>query len=138
MGPKQGRRGEGKSLQTFRLENVFFGATLCPLGALAGSITPQLSRAPPPPDAPPLGNRSSGAAPRSQNCVCSRLFPFPEQQRPRPHAALLPAFARLGGFCPQLQGRGGWAHGPLIDTNLLTSGLRATSAVFPSEHVPAV
>ena len=103
MGPKQGQRGEGKFLQTFRLENAFFGATLCPLGALDGSITPQLSRSPPR-DAPTLGNRSSGAAPRSQNCLCSRLFPFPEQQRPRPRSALH-AFAPAGRILPLASGQ---------------------------------
>ena len=77
MGPKQGRRGEGKSLQTFRLENVFFGATLCPLGALDGSITPQLSRSPPPETPPPL---ETGAAvpPRDLRTASARgssLFP---------------------------------------------------------------
>ena len=114
--------------------------SLVPRSALWGlwmAASPPSSAGRPPETPPPL---ETGAAvpPRDLRTASARgssLFP---SNSARAHARPSTPSPRLGGFCPWLQGRGGWAHGPHIDTNLLTNGLRATPAVLPSEHVPAI
>lgn len=101
-------------------------SSLVPRSALPGpwvTASPPSSAGHPTPETPPpLETGAAGPAPRSRNCLCSWLFPFPEQQRPCPRAALLHVFAPAGRILPLASGQrrmGPWSPSTLISSRMV-------------------
>lgn len=119
MGPKKAKGEQGKFLKTFRLENIFFGPTLCPPGALGDSITPPAQQVTPPLRRPHPWKQEQRVPPRDLRTASARgssLFPSNSARvRVRPSSMYSP---RPGGFCPGFRAE---ADGPMVPPSTLIS-----------------